>query len=76
MPTVIPNLFAKITARTSMPSMAPPNRIAMPLPIPEISPPKMAQRSRSDPASGDTILTSTGSTSVISHAPKEYTATV
>lgn len=75
-PTVIPKRFANITAMTSIPSMAPPKRMAKPLPIPEIMPPNNAQRSKSVPASGEAILTSIGKTSVISHANKEYIKTV
>ena len=70
-PTDTPIFFAKITAITSMPSIAPPNLIARPLPIPEITPPNTAQSSKSVPASGDAILTSTGRTSVISHETNE-----
>ena len=58
-----------------MPSIAPPKRIASPLPIPEISPPKIAQRNKSSLASGEKLATSIGKTSVISQADKEYTAT-
>ena len=35
-PTVRPSFFAKITARTSMPSIAPPLRMVRPLPTPEM----------------------------------------
>ena len=49
----------------------PPNRIAIPLPTPEINPPKRAHSSRSCPARGEAKLTSTGSTSVMSHAVRE-----
>ena len=63
-------------AITSIPSIAPPNRIASPLPIPEIIPPKIAHKNKSLPANGDIILTFTGNTSVINHANNEYTNTV
>lgn len=59
-PTVMPSLRAKMTAMTSMPSIAPPPRMASPLPTPEINPPKSAQSSRSVPASGEEMLTSSG----------------
>lgn len=75
-PTVIPILFANITAITSIPSIAPPYLIAKPLPIPEITPPNNAHNKRSVPASGDAILTSIGNTLVISHANTEYIVTV
>ena len=64
-PTVSPSRFAKMTAMTSMPSMAPPQRMVRPLPMPEIKPPKMAHSSKSDPAKGEAVATSTGSTSLI-----------
>lgn len=63
--------FENITAMTSIPSIAPPNRMAKPLPIPEIIPPNNAQRSKSVTASGEAILTSMGKTSVINHANKK-----
>lgn len=75
-PTVIPKRFAKITAITSIPSIAPPKRMAKPLPIPEIIPPNSAQRSKSVSANGEAILTSIGKTSAISYANKEYIKTV
>jgi len=53
-------------AMTSMPSIAPPWRIVSPLPMPETMPPNSAQSSRSSPARGDAMLTSMGSTSVMS----------
>ena len=58
-----------------MPSMAPPDLIAKPLPMPEISPPNKAHKRRSVPANGEAMLTSTGNTSVISHAQTEYITT-
>lgn len=54
-----------------MPSIAPPNFIVKPLPIPEISPPNIAHKNKSDFARGDTVLTSIGRISVISHAETE-----
>ena len=70
-PTVMPRRLEKITAMTSIPSIAPPKRIARPLPIPDITPPNSAQSNRSVPARGEAILTSMGKTSVISHAKRE-----
>ncbi len=70
-PTVMPNFFAKIIAITSIPSIAPPNLMARPLPTPEMIPPNTAHKNKSLPAIGDTMLTSTGNTSVISHAHRE-----
>ena len=46
-------------------------RIVRPLPIPEITPPKMAQSRRSEPASGETNPTLIGSTRMIIHDAKE-----
>ena len=76
LPTDIPIFFANITERTSIPSIAPPKRIARPLPIPEITPPNKAHKSKSVPASGEANVTSTGRISVISHEHTEYIATV
>ncbi len=59
-PIVMPSLFAKITAITSMPSMAPPKRIVNPLPTPEIIPPNKAHKNKSCSANGDAMLTLTG----------------
>ena len=70
-PTETPSRFAKITAITSMPSIAPSKRIARPLPIPDTNPPNNAHKSKSFPANGDARLTSIGNTSVMSHAIKE-----
>ena len=72
----MPILFANITDITSIPSIAPPYLIVIPLPTPEIKPPNKAQSNKSVPAKGDAKETSIGNTSVISHAPKEYTAIV
>ena len=60
MPTVIPILFENITAKTSMPSIAPPNLIASPLPTPEIIPPNIAQSNKSFPAKGEELILSIG----------------
>ena len=60
------SFFAKVTANTSMPSIAPPYRIVRPLPKPEINPPNSAHKNRSLPAMGETVRTSMGSTYVIS----------
>ena len=49
----MPRRLEKITAMTSTPSMAPPKRMVMPLPTPEIRPPKTAHSSRSSPAKGE-----------------------
>ena len=70
-PTVMPSPLAKITAMTSMPSMAPPNRMAVPLPIPEIKPPNRAQRTRSCPAKGEADETSIGRISVMRNDARE-----
>ena len=67
-PTVIPILLANKTDITSIPSIAPPNLMVKPLPIPEISPPNKAHSNKSVPASGDAKLTSMGRTSVMSQA--------
>ena len=64
-PSEMPRLLANSTDSTSMPSMAPPWRMVSPLPTPEITPPKMAHSSKSDPASGEIKDTSTGSTFMI-----------
>ena len=61
----MPILLANITERTSIPSIAPPKRIVIPLPTPDITPPKTAHSSKSDPARGEINETSTGSTSMI-----------
>ena len=61
----MPILLAKITESTSMPSIAPPKRIVKPLPTPEMTPPKIAQSSKSEPAQGETKDTSIGNTSMI-----------
>ena len=70
-PTVIPIFLAKITAITSMPSIAPPKRMVRPLPIPEISPPNTLHKSRSVPAKGELTVTSNGRTLLIRYAPNE-----
>ena len=71
LPTLIPRRFENITDITSIPSIAPPYRIVRPLPMPDIAPPNKAHKSKSFCANGEAILTSTGKTSVISHAPTE-----
>ena len=63
--------FENITAMTSITSIAPPKRMAKPLPMPEIILPNSAQRSKEVPASGEAILTSMGKTSIINHANKK-----
>ena len=70
-PTVSPSRLEKITAMTSMPSMAPPKRMVMPLPMPEISPPNRAHSSRSCPAKGDAEETSTGRMLVMTKEAEE-----
>ena len=70
-PTVMPSFFEKITARTSIPSIAPPKRTARPLPTPEITPPNSEHSTRSFSASGEARDTSIGSTSVMSHEKNE-----
>ena len=45
--------------------------MARPLPTPEMMPPNRAHRNRSVPASGEAMLTSMGSTSVMSQADVE-----
>ena len=64
-PIEMPIFFEKITDRTSMPSIAPPNLIVSPLPIPEMTPPKITHSKRSEPASGDRKDTSIGNTFMI-----------
>lgn len=44
--------------------------------MPEITPPNSEHSSRSVPASGEAMLTSTGSTSVIRKEASEYMATL
>ena len=75
-PRLIPIFFAKSIPSISIPSIAPPNLTARPLPIPDITPPNIAHKNRSLFASGDAIDTSIGSTSEISHAKNEYIRTV
>ena len=70
-PMEIPIFLAKITDNTSMPSIAPPKRIVRPLPIPDINPPKIAHKSRSEPARGETKFTSIGSTCMIRNETNE-----
>ena len=53
-PTVRLSFFAKTSDMTSTPSIAPPERIVRPLPMPEINPPKTDARSRLVPAMGET----------------------
>ena len=60
-----PILFANTTDKTSIPSIAPPNLIVNPLPIPDITPPNIAHRSKSEPASGEMKDTSMGNTFII-----------
>ena len=45
--------------------------MARPLPTPEIMPPNSAHKNKSVPASGEAMLTSMGSTSVMSQAATE-----
>ena len=47
-----------------------------PLPTPDITPPNIAHNNKSEPASGETRLTSIGRTSVIKKANSEYIPTV
>ena len=52
----MPIFLAKTTAMTSTPSIAPPKRIVMPLPTPEIMPPNTEHSRRSLPAIGEPPL--------------------
>ena len=67
-PCVLLSCLTDLRHRTYI---APPNRTASPLPQPEMIPPKIAHRNKSLPASGDTIVTSTGRISVMIHATME-----
>ena len=53
-----PIFLAKTTDKTSIPSIAPPNRIVNPLPIPDIAPPNKAHNKTSLPAIGEDVDTS------------------
>lgn len=58
-----------------MPSIAHPKRIVIPLPAPDITPPKTAHSNKSDHANGDINETSIGRTSIIINDANEYTVT-
>ena len=61
----MPIFLENTTESTSIPSIAPPNRIVRPLPIPDMTPPKMAHSKRSEPARGEINETSIGKTFMI-----------